>query len=281
MTDVVHTRAQFVAARAALPGPVGVVLTMGALHDGHRALIAAARAHCASVVVTVFVNPLQFGPNEDLAKYPRTTEADIALCTDAGADVLWMPGVEDVYAAGPVQVTVAPGPVAALLEGAVRPGHFDGVLTVVAKFLLLTRADRTFFGEKDYQQLTLVRRMAADLDLPVEVTAVATVREPDGLARSSRNRYLDPQQRAAASAIPRATAAGAAAGAGGAQAVAAATAAVLQAQDGLAIDYVSVHSPMLGEAPVDGPARLLVAVRVGPTRLIDNIPVMLGKGSTE
>lgn len=281
MTEVVHTRAQLGAARSALAGPVGVVLTMGALHDGHRALIEAARAQCASVVTTVFVNPLQFGPNEDLAKYPRTTEADIALCTEAGADVLWMPGVEDVYAAGPVQVTVAPGPVAALLEGAVRPGHFDGVLTVVAKLLLLTRADRTYFGQKDYQQLTLVRRMAADLDLPVEVHEVPTVREPDGLARSSRNRYLDPQQRLVASAIPRATAAGAAAGADGAGAVAAAATAVLQAQDGLAIDYVEVRSPTLGEAPDAGAGRLLVAVRVGATRLIDNIPVMLGKGSTE
>lgn len=281
MTEVVHTRAQLHAARSALPGPVGVVLTMGALHDGHRALIEAAREHCASVVVTVFVNPLQFGPAEDLAKYPRTAEADIALCTAAGADVLWMPGVEDVYAAGAIQVSVAPGPVAALLEGAVRPGHFDGVLTVVAKLLLLTRADRTFFGEKDYQQLTLVRRMVADLDLPVLIDGVPTVREADGLARSSRNRYLDPQQRAVASAIPRATAAGAAAGAGGAAAVTHAATSVLRAQDGVAIDYVQVLSPQLGEAPVDGPARLLVAVRVGATRLIDNIPVMLGKGSTE
>lgn len=280
MTQVVHTRAQLHAARAALPGPVGVVLTMGALHDGHRALIEAARAHCASVVATVFVNPLQFGPTEDLATYPRTAEADIALCTDAGADVLWMPGVEDVYAAGPVQVTVSPGPLAALLEGAVRPGHFDGVLTVVAKLLLLTRADRTFFGEKDYQQLTLVRRMAADLDLPVQVSGVPTVREPDGLARSSRNRYLDPAQREVAATIPRATAAGAAAGPQGAEAVWSATTAVLEAQDGLTIDYVEVRSPALGEPDPVGEARLLVAVRVGATRLIDNIPVMLGKGGT-
>lgn len=281
MTEVVHSREQFLAARADLSGPVGVVLTMGALHDGHRALIAAAAEQCASVVVTVFVNPLQFGPNEDLAKYPRTTEADIALCTEAGADVLWMPDVADVYAAGPVQVTISPGPVAALLEGAVRPGHFDGVLTVVAKFLLLTRADRTYFGEKDYQQLSLVRRMVMDLDLPVQVIGVPTVREADGLARSSRNRYLDQSQRAAAGVIPRATAAGAAAGAGGAAAVAAATTAVLHGQDGVTVDYVQVRSPMLGEAPDHGAARLLVAVRIGATRLIDNIPVMLGKGSTE
>jgi pantoate--beta-alanine ligase len=281
VTDVVHTRPQFLAARAALAGPVGVVLTMGALHDGHRALIAAARAQCASVVATVFVNPLQFGPGEDLAKYPRTTEADIALCTEAGVDVLWMPGVQDVYAAGPAQVTVAPGPLAAQLEGAVRPGHFDGVLTVVAKFLLLTRADSTYFGEKDYQQLTLVRAMAGDLDLPVRVNAVPTVREADGLARSSRNRYLDEAQRRAAAAIPRATAAAAAAGPGGAVAVAAAATAVLQAQDGVSIDYVQVRSPMLGDAPDHGPARLLVAVRVGATRLLDNIPVTLGKGNAE
>jgi hypothetical protein len=158
---VARSRSEFLAARADLRGRVGVVLTMGALHDGHRALIETARAECDSVVATVFVNPLQFGPHEDLARYPRTAEADIALCDEAGADLLWMPAVEDVYAAGPVQVTVAPGPIAQLLEGASRPGHFDGVLTVVCKFLLLTRADAAYFGEKDYQQLTLVRRMAS------------------------------------------------------------------------------------------------------------------------
>lgn len=276
MMQIAQSRAQFLAARAELVGPVGVVLTMGALHDGHRALIEAARAASKSVIVTVFVNPLQFGPAEDLSRYPRTPEADSALCEEAGADLVWTPRVEDVYAAGPAQVSIVPGPLGDILEGAVRPGHFSGMLTVVCKLLQLTRPDATFFGEKDYQQLTLVRRMVADLDLPADIVAVPTVRETDGLARSSRNRYLDPAQREVAGVIPRAIAAGVAAGPGGAAAVEAATRAVLGSHPDLQIDYVSVLSPQLG-APVDGTlARLLVAVRVGGTRLIDNVSVALG-----
>lgn len=276
--ELVRTRREFATARAGLDGAptVGVVLTMGALHDGHRALIETARAAADAVIVTVFVNPLQFGPNEDLAKYPRTAEADAQLCERAGADLLWMPGVEDIYAGGPAQVTLQPGPLADILEGAVRPGHFGGMLTVVCKFFQLTRPDVTFFGEKDYQQLALVRRMALDLDLPVDVRSVPTVREDDGVARSSRNRYLDADQRRLAGAIPRALAAGAAAGAQGPDAVRAATEQVLRAQ-GIDIDYVAVQGVDLGAPPADGEGRLLVAVRIGTTRLIDNVAVWLGK----
>jgi pantoate--beta-alanine ligase len=274
--QVVRERAEFQAARAGLPGPVAVVLTMGALHDGHRALIEAARAAAASVVTTVFVNPLQFGPNEDLARYPRTEQADTELCTEAGADLLWMPAVPDVYAAGPAQVGLTPGPLGDILEGAVRPGHFGGMLTVVCKFFVLVRPDLTFFGEKDYQQLALVRRMVADLDLGIDVRGVPTVRELDGLARSSRNRYLDDAGRAVAANIPIALAAGVAAGARGAAAVAEATAAVLREQP-IQVDYVAVRAVDLGEPPADGEARLLVALRIGQTRLIDNVAVWLGK----
>lgn len=302
--QIVHSRAEFVAARARIDesslaararidehgvaaraglddrvggeGTVGVVLTMGALHDGHRALIETAAKAADAVVVTVFVNPLQFGPNEDLAKYPRTADADARLCREAGADLLWMPAVEDIYAAGPAQVTLQPGPLAEILEGAVRPGHFGGMLTVVCKFFQLTRPDVTFFGEKDYQQLALVRRMVADLDLPVDVRAIPTEREDDGLARSSRNRYLDPEQRRTAGTIPRALAAGVAAGADGPDAVREATEQLLRAQ-GIAIDYVAVHGADLGPAPQDGEGRLLIAVRVGTTRLIDNVAVWLGE----
>jgi pantoate--beta-alanine ligase len=276
MMQVARTRPDFLAARAQLTGSVGVVLTMGALHDGHRALIEAARRASGSVVVTVFVNPLQFGPSEDLSRYPRTPDADSALCAEAGADLLWMPDVPDVYAAGPAQVAIVPGPLGEILEGAVRPGHFSGMLTVVCKLLQLTRPDATFFGEKDYQQLTLVRRMVADLDIPAAIVGVPTVREADGVARSSRNRYLDPAQREIAALIPQAIAAGVAAAPAGAAAVTAETCAVLSANPGLAIDYVEVRSPDLGAPPDQGEGRLLIAVRVGGTRLIDNVAVSLG-----
>ena len=185
-----HTRAELAAARDALTGTVGVVMTMGALHSGHETLLRAARERADHVLVTIFVNPLQFGPNEDFDRYPRTLDADLEICRRAGADLVFAPAVADMYPDGQPRVRVDPGPLGEELEGASRPGFFHGVLTVVLKLLQLTRPDLAFFGEKDYQQLTLVRRMARDLDVPVEIVGVPTVREPDGLALSSRNRYL-------------------------------------------------------------------------------------------
>ncbi len=272
---VVQTRAEFATARAGLAGPIGFVPTMGALHAGHVALLHAARAECAAVITTNFVNPLQFGPAEDLARYPRTLDADLAQCERAGVDVVWAPAVEDVYPDGSTQVTVQPGPLGDLLEGEVRPGHFAGVLTVVAKFLNLVRPDRAYFGEKDYQQLTLIRQMALDLDLGVEVVGVETVREPDGLALSSRNVYLSAADRGHALALSRALRAGQAIAADGALAVITLATGVLAAEPGVAVDYLELRGADLGEIPEHGPARLLVAARVGSTRLIDNVGLIL------
>jgi pantoate--beta-alanine ligase len=252
------------------------VPTMGALHEGHRTLVRAARERAATVVVSVFVNPTQFGPGEDFDRYPRTWDADLAAVADEGADVVFHPPVEEVYPPGAVGVTVDPGPLGSVLEGAVRPGHFAGVLTVVAKLFGLVRPDLAFFGEKDYQQLTLVRALARELALPVEVVGVPTVREDDGLALSSRNRYLDPEQRTAAATISAALRAGAAAGAQGADAVLAAARAVLDGRPDLLQDYLELTDTDLGPAPAAGPARLLVAVRAGSTRLLDNTAVTLG-----
>jgi pantoate--beta-alanine ligase len=225
--------------------------------------------------VTVFVNPLQFGPSEDLARYPRSLPADVARCERHGADLVWAPSVEDVYPGGDALVRVDPGPLAAGLEGAARPGHFAGVLTVVAKFLGLVRPAVAYFGEKDYQQLVLIRRMAADLDLFVAVAGVATVRDPDGLALSSRNAYLSAGERARALALSRALFAGRRAAGGGPSAVMAAARAVLDAEPGVAVDYLELAGADLGPAPEHGVARLLAAVRIGATRLIDNVEVLL------
>jgi pantoate--beta-alanine ligase len=275
MTVLVRSRAEFTGARDTLTGPVGLVPTMGALHDGHRANIAQARELCASVIVTIFVNPLQFAPTEDLAVYPRTLDDDLAMCEQAGADVVWAPSVADVYPGGPAQVRVDPGPLGTELEGAVRPGHFGGVLTVVAKLLNLTRPAVAFFGEKDYQQLTLIRRMAADLELGVGIAGVPTVREADGLALSSRNVFLSAQDRRAALALSRALQAGVEAAPRGAVALLDAGSAVLAAEPGVSVDYLALRGPDLGPAPEHGAARLLVAGRVGRTRLIDNMAVTL------
>src|SRR5436309_9759829 len=213
--------------RAALPGPVALVPTMGALHEGHRTLVRAARERAGSVVVSVFVNPTQFGPGEDFDRYPRTWDADVAALAEEGADAVFHPGVDEVYPPGSAGVTVQPGPLGDVLEGAVRPGHFAGVLTVVAKLFGLVRPDVAVFGEKDYQQLTLVRAMARELALGVEVVGVPTVREDDGMALSSRNRYLSANQRATALALSAALRAGAGAGPQGAGAVLAAARDVL------------------------------------------------------
>jgi pantoate--beta-alanine ligase len=276
---VAETVAALRALRGRLPGPVVLVPTMGALHEGHRALVRAARARGGSVVVSVFVNPTQFGPGEDFDRYPRTWDDDLTALAEEGADVVFHPGVDDVYPPGSLGVTVHPGPLGAVLEGAVRPGHFAGVLTVVAKLFGLVRPDVAVFGEKDYQQLTLVRGMARELALGVEVVGVPTVREDDGMALSSRNRYLSAGQRSAAAALSAALRAGAAAGPRGADAVLAAARAVLAGVAELPLDYLELTDPDLGPAPSTGPARLLVAARAGSTRLIDNLAVELGTRS--
>jgi pantoate--beta-alanine ligase len=277
---VTETVADLGRLRDVLPGPVALVPTMGALHEGHRTLVRAARQRAASVVVSVFVNPTQFGPGEDFDRYPRTWDDDLAALAEEGADLVFHPRVEDVYPPGSLGVTVAPGPLGDVLEGAVRPGHFAGVLTVVAKLFGLVRPDLAFFGEKDYQQLTLIRAMARELALGTEVVGAPTVREDDGLALSSRNRYLTAEQRRTAAAIPAALRAGAAAGSRGAPAVLAAAGEVLAAEPGLAPDYLELTDPDLGPAPEAGFARLLVAARAGGTRLIDNTAVELTHPAT-
>jgi pantoate--beta-alanine ligase len=274
---VAETAADLRRLLADLPGPVALVPTMGALHEGHRTLVRAARDRAATVVVSVFVNPTQFGPGEDFDRYPRTWDADLAALSEEGADVVFHPPVDEVYPPRAVGVTVDPGPLGSVLEGAIRPGHFAGVLTVVAKLFGLVRPDVALFGEKDYQQLTLIRAMARELALPVEVVGVPTVREDDGLALSSRNRYLDPAQRTAARTVSAALRAGAAASLGGADAVLAAARAVLDAEPSLLQDYLELTDTDLGPAPAAGPARLLVAVRAGTTRLLDNTAVTLGE----
>ncbi|SCL20959.1 pantothenate synthetase [Micromonospora nigra] len=278
MTELVHTRADLATARADCKGTVGVVMTMGALHSGHETLLRAARERADHVIVTVFVNPLQFGPTEDFDRYPRTLDADLEVCRRAGADVVFAPSVTQMYPDGQPSVRIDPGPLGADLEGLSRPGFFHGVLTVVLKLLQLTRPDLTFFGEKDYQQLALVRRMCRDLDVPVEVVGVPTVREPDGLALSSRNRYLSAGEREAALTLSAALRAGVDAAEAGADAgavLAAAHAAFGAGTPGADLDYLVLTDPDLEPGPVAGPARLLVAAWVGGTRLIDNAAVHL------
>jgi pantoate--beta-alanine ligase len=276
---VAQTRGELAAARAELAGPVMVVMTMGALHDGHAALIRAASAH-GSVIVTVFVNPLQFGPNEDLDRYPRTLGADLDVCAAAGARLVFAPTPDVMYPDGSPLVRIDPGPAGALLEGASRPGHFAGVLTVVHKLLHLTRPDRAYFGEKDFQQLTLIRQMVKDLDIPVEIVGAPTERDADGLALSSRNRYLSPEQRPTALRLSQALQAGVGRAPHGREAVLAASRAILEADPDLRIDRLDlVHPETLVDATA-GPARLLVAAILpgssGPVRLIDNIALTLG-----
>ena len=257
---------------------LALVPTMGALHVGHASLMARAREEVGptgAVVVSIFVNPMQFAPGEDLDRYPRTLEDDLVLCAEQGVDVVFCPGVDEVYPGGPTLVSVDPGPLAGVLEGASRPTHFRGVLTVVAKLFGLVRPDVAVFGEKDYQQLVLIRRMAADLCLDVEVLGAATVREADGLALSSRNRFLDPEQRQVAVALSRALFAGRDAGTRGAEAALVAAREQLTAVPGVELDYLELTDPDLGPAPATGAARLLVAARVGSTRLIDNVALDL------
>jgi pantoate--beta-alanine ligase len=256
---------------------LALVPTMGALHEGHRELIRHARRMPGAgvVAVSIFVNPLQFGPHEDLARYPRPRDADLQVCRDEGVELVFAPTVDDMYPAGSTTTTVDPGPLGTELEGAVRPGHFAGVLTVVAKLFHIVAPDVAFFGEKDYQQLVLVTAMVADLNFPLAVVGVPTVREPDGLALSSRNAYLTAEQRPLAATLQRALATGAGVSARGPEAVLAAARAVLDAEPALAVDYLALRAADLGPVPRTGRARLLVAARLGTTRLIDNIAVQL------
>ncbi|SHN00828.1 pantoate--beta-alanine ligase [Cryptosporangium aurantiacum] len=277
---VVTDRESLARARDRADGPVAVVMTMGALHEGHAALLRQARARAATVIATIFVNPLQFGPNEDFDRYPRTLEGDLGICAREDVDVVFAPTVNVMYPNGQPNTRVNPGPLGEILEGASRPGFFHGVLTVVLKLLNLTRPDVVFFGEKDYQQVALVRQMVRDLDLDIEVVGVPTVREPDGLALSSRNRYLSEPERTTALALAAALRAGAEAAPGGADAVETAARDLLGSTEGIDLDYAVVTAPDLGAAPETGPARLLLAAKVGTTRLIDNGPVLLGERNT-
>jgi pantoate--beta-alanine ligase len=282
-TRVVTSRSGLRSAYAALPPGRrrAVVLTMGALHDGHAHLVREARARVGAdghVTVTVFVNPTQFAAGEDLDRYPRSLEADVELCAHEGADLVFAPSVETVYRDATLSVTVDPGPLGTLLEGAVRPGHFRGVLTVVHKLFSLTGASLALFGEKDYQQLVLIRRMVRDLDLPVEVVGVPTARAADGLALSSRNSYLSDDERRLALAVPRSLviAAETAREGGTARDVVSEVQTFLDRLQDLVTDYAVVTDPELGAPPEQGEARLLLAVRVGGVRLLDNARLVLG-----
>lgn len=253
---------------------VALVPTMGALHEGHIALVRAARAACPHVVVSLFVNPTQFGPNEDFARYPRDEARDGAMLAAAGTDLLYAPTVAAMYPDG-FATSVSVERLASGLCGPFRPGHFDGVATVVTKLLVQCAADAAFFGEKDYQQLTLIRRLARDLDIPTAIQGVATVRDADGLALSSRNAYLSPAERKVAPELQRTLAALAETVAGGAATAPAIAAAIarLGAAGFAPVDYVAVCDAETLEplVRVDRPARVLAAARLGATRLIDNI----------
>ena len=291
---IARTIAEARAALAALPRPLGLVPTMGALHDGHLALVAAAARECAAVAVSIFVNPTQFGPGEDLARYPRDEARDVALAAGAGATTVFAPAVAELYRDGAATTVHVDGPLADRYEAAERPGHFDGVATVVTKLLTIVAPDRAYFGRKDAQQLAVVRRLVADLDLPVEIVPVATVREPDGLAMSSRNAYLTPAERAKAPELHRALLAGRELAAEGARAVVNEVTARLvigfpsrlavaddpdaPRRPAFSVDYVAVVDPAsfapIDEAGAVPPESLIVAaVRLGATRLLDNVAV--------
>ncbi|QNG17368.1 pantoate--beta-alanine ligase [Rhodococcus triatomae] len=259
---------------------VALVPTMGALHAGHLELVRVAKLTGAVVIVSIFVNPLQFGEGEDLDAYPRTLDADLQLLRDAGVELAFVPTATAMYPNGP-RTTIVPGPLGAELEGGSRPTHFAGMLTVVAKLLQIAAPHVAYFGEKDYQQLTLIRQMVTDLDFDVRIVGVPTVREHDGLALSSRNRYLDDEERTAATALSAALIAGAHAGAGGADAIVATAREVLAAFPQIEVDYLEVRAPDLTEPPERGDGRLLVAARIGKTRLIDNVGVAVGTGFLE
>ena len=274
MTRVLTTRTALRAALADAPRPVGLVPTMGWLHDGHRALMRRARDQNATTVTTIFVNPRQFDDASDYTRYPRDTEADLAICEAEGMDLVWLPGVEEVYPPG-FDTSVSVGAVAQPLEGAARPGHFDGVATVVAILFALVGAEHAYFGQKDAQQVMVITRMAADLALPTQVIPCPTVREPDGLALSSRNVHLSPQERAAAPVLHRALTAARTAYVEGereGEMLRALMMEVLATEPLAQVEYASCADAMtLRELQrIDGPALLSLAVQLGTTRLIDN-----------
>lgn len=267
------------AERRAAGASVALVPTMGALHAGHLALVEHARELADVVVVSIFVNPLQFGPGEDLDRYPRTLEADVEALDGLGVEFVFAPSVVEMYPHGAVGTTITAGRVGSLYEGASRPGHFDGMLTVVGKLLNIVRPDVAVFGQKDAQQVFLVRRMVDDLDVPTSIEVVPTVRETDGLALSSRNRFLEPGHRAAALTLSEALRAADAAATDGLAEVLAEGAAAFGDHDDVTLDYLVVVDPETFLPVADdarGPAVVLVAARVGATRLIDNAAVTLG-----
>ncbi|WP_354567078.1 pantoate--beta-alanine ligase [Glaciihabitans sp. UYNi722] len=258
---------------------IALVPTMGALHDGHFALVRRAREVADLVIVSIFVNPLQFGPTEDLDRYPRTMDADVAELEQLGVDWVFAPSVAEMYPSGAIQTRVTAGEVGSLYEGRTRTGHFDGVLTVVSKLLNIAQPDTVLFGQKDAQQVFLVARMIADLDLPVTVEVVQTVREQDGLALSSRNRFLDEREKLAALGLSIALKAAESSAHRGVDAVLAAAQSVLRGEGIVELDYLKVVAPETF-LPVDddylGKAVVLIAARVGTTRLIDNTTIFLG-----
>ncbi|WP_394553080.1 pantoate--beta-alanine ligase [Agromyces sp. MMS24-JH15] len=274
---VVELRA-LLADRRRAGSTVALVPTMGALHEGHLELVRRARELADVVVVSIFVNPLQFGPNEDFDRYPRALDADVAALETVGADLVFAPSVAEMYPDGPSQTRVAAGPIAALYEGASRPGHFDGMLTVVSKLFHIVQPDIACFGQKDAQQVYLVQRMVRDLDLPLGIEVVPTVREVDGLAMSSRNRYLSDEERVAALALSESLRAADRASADGLAEVLAEADAAFGAHD-VQPDYLVVVDPAtflpVGD-DATGEAVVLVAARVGATRLIDNARITLG-----
>ena len=277
MTRVLRTRAELRDALADVARPIGLVPTMGWLHDGHRALMGQARSENATTVVTIFVNPRQFNEAADYTRYPRNEARDLEIVEAEGVDLVFAPGVDEVYPPG-FDTTVSVGQVARPLEGAARPGHFDGVATVVAVLFDLVRADRAYFGQKDAQQVMVIRQMARDLAIGTEVIACPTIREPDGLARSSRNVHLSPAERAAAPVLHRALLAAHAAWSGGERsgdALRATMREVLAAEPLANVAYVSIADGItLAELDrIDGPALASLAARFGATRLIDNEPL--------
>ncbi|MET4611133.1 pantoate--beta-alanine ligase [Rhodococcus sp. PvR044] len=273
-----HEPAELTKVTKALRGvgrQVALVPTMGALHAGHLEIVRQAKLRGSVVVVSIFVNPLQFGAGEDLDAYPRTLDRDLELLREAGVELVFAPSAAAMYPAGR-RTMIHPGPLGSELEGASRPTHFAGMLTVVNKLFQIVGPNLAYFGEKDYQQLALIRQMVRDLNLDVEVYGVPTVREQDGLALSSRNRYLDEAQRTVAATISAALVAGAHAAAGGAEAILTTAREVLATTPEVEVDYLEVRGVDLGPAPERGDGRLLVAAKVGNTRLIDNVGVAVG-----
>lgn len=271
---ILKTVAEVRAARAGL-GEVGLVPTMGYLHEGHLSLVARAKADGGAVAVSIFVNPTQFGPGEDLARYPRDLARDLALLEAAGVDLVFVPDAAEIYPPG-FDLRIEIGGVTDVLEGAVRPGHFAGVATVVAKLFNIVQPTRAYFGQKDAQQSVVIRKLARDLNLPVEIVVAPTVREPDGLALSSRNSYLTPAERAAAPVIHRALSAAKAAfrtGERDAEALREIMRRTLAEQPGLRVDYVSVADlhTLRELGVIEGAALASMAARLGSTRLIDNL----------